>query len=181
MLGGKPWKRRVILGIAVLFAVDLLFFFAGVRPFRAVERRRLSLRDELRREHQEKARQIERLRNITAKLSVAREQADSFLHTRLLSQKTGYSAVIDELDAITATAAVRKGTVTFKGKPLEGLDLQEVGINTTVEGDYPSLARFVNRLEQSRRFFIIENLSLASAPNSPIIKLNLRLATYFTS
>lgn len=181
MFGERRWKRQLMVGILALLAVDVVVFFAGVRPFRAVERRRVNLRDDLRRQADERSREVARLHQISAKLEVARQQAHVFLDERLLPEKSGYSAVVNELDAITAAAAVRKGSMTFQSKLLEGQSLTEVGITTTVEGDYPSLARFVNRLEQSQRFFVIENLSLASSPNSPIIKLNLRLLTYFTS
>lgn len=177
----KSWKRRVVWAIAVLFVVDLVVFFAGLRPFRVVEARRLALRSDLRRQFEERRQEVARLRDIQSKVEAAREQGDAFLRDQLLPQKEGFSTVVNELDAMAAAAAVRKGTVNFKTKSLQGHSLFEVGLSTTVEGDYPSLVRFVNKIEQSQRFFVIENLSLASSPNSPVIKLNLRLLTYFTS
>ena len=177
----KTWKQRVVLAIAVVFLVDLIVFFAGLRPFRVIEARRMSLRNDLRRQYEERRQEVARLRDIQSKVEAARQQGDAFLRERLLPQKEGFSTVVNELDAMAAAAAVRKGTVNFKTKALEGHILLEVGLSTTVEGDYPSLVRFVNKIEQSQRFFVIENLSLASSPNSPVIKLNLRLLTYFTT
>lgn len=177
----KNWKRQIVWLIAVLFVLDLVVFFAGLRPFRAVEERRLALRNDLRRQFEERKKEVARLRDIQSKVEVAREQADGFVEDRLLPQKEGFSAIVNELDSIAAATAVRKGNVNFKTKSLEGHNLLEVGMTTSVEGDYPSLVRFVNRIEQSKRFFIIENLSLASSPTTPVIKLNMRLLTYFTT
>lgn len=177
----KSWKRRIVWLIAALFVLDVLVFFAGLRPFRAVEERRLALRNDLRRQYEERRKEVTRLREIQSKVEVARRQADDFVAERLLPQKDGFSAIVNELDSIAAATAVRKGNVNFKTKALDGQSLLEVGVTTSVEGDYPSLVRFVNRIEQSKQFFIIENLSLASSPTTPVIKLNMRLLTYFTT
>ena len=39
----------------------------------------------------------------------------------------------------------------------------EVEISTVVNGDYPSVVRFINGLEHSDNFYVLDNLALARA------------------
>ena len=56
----------------------------------------------------------------------------------------------------------------------------EIEISTVVDGDYASLVRFINGLEHSNNFYVLDNLALA-AGSAGVLKLNLQLRTYFRS
>jgi hypothetical protein len=49
-----------------------------------------------------------------------------------------------------------------------------------VNGDYPSVVRFINGLERSNNFYVLDGLQLAES-TAGNVKLNLRLRTYFRS
>jgi type IV pilus assembly protein PilO len=46
-----------------------------------------------------------------------------------------------------------------------------------LEGNYVSLAKFINALERDEMFFLISSIQLAGEQNGPI-KLQMRLETY---
>jgi type IV pilus assembly protein PilO len=46
-----------------------------------------------------------------------------------------------------------------------------------LEGNYVSLAKFINALERDDMFFLISSITLASEPKGPI-KLQMKLETY---
>jgi hypothetical protein len=54
-----------------------------------------------------------------------------------------------------------------------------VDILAVVDGDYPSVVRFINDLEHSDTFYVLDGLSLASSGSGGQLKLNLQLRTYF--
>src|SRR6266404_4339286 len=56
--------------------------------------------------------------------------------------------------------------------------LMEIDIITAVEGDYASLVNFLDKLEHSDHFYVLDSLSLASS-NAGKIRLNIQLRTYF--
>mgnify|MGYP001608520988 FL=1 len=65
-----------------------------------------------------------------------------------------------------------------KERPLETRGVTEVTVSATVEGDYVSVVRFINGLERSDNFYLLDSLGLASSTGGSI-KLNLQLRTYF--
>ena len=56
--------------------------------------------------------------------------------------------------------------------------LMQVDISTAVEGDYSSLISFLDKLEHSSNFYVLDSLELASS-NQGKIRLNLQLRTFF--
>ncbi|MGH9812869.1 MAG: hypothetical protein ACRD4T_07005, partial [Candidatus Acidiferrales bacterium] len=62
----------------------------------------------------------------------------------------------------------------FKERP-EMLQLQ---INTSVEGSYANLLRFMEELERSPHFFLVQDLNVASQRGGEV-KLEMTLLTYF--
>ena len=72
--------------------------------------------------------------------------------------------IITELTETAKEAGVKMGQAQFNREPIEGSDDMEV-LTTQVgfEGSYANLTKFVNLLDKSPRFIIIENLQ-ASAP-----------------
>jgi type IV pilus assembly protein PilO len=56
-------------------------------------------------------------------------------------------------------------------------NLQRVEIDVDVSGDYQQLVRFINSLERSKTFFIVDDLELAGE-QSGTVKLRIKLETY---
>ena len=54
----------------------------------------------------------------------------------------------------------------------------EVDISTAIEGDYDSLIQFLDKLEHSENFYVLDSLALASSTAGKL-RLNLQLRTYF--
>lgn len=108
---------------------------------------------------------------------------------RLHNRKTGITAIIDEVNQIAVAHRVKAGDVTFHTTAPELLPgeskpetsgspsptptpvlrrdklpvvYEGLGIDTTVEGDYADLRRFISALERSRNFVIISAISLQS-------------------
>jgi hypothetical protein len=53
----------------------------------------------------------------------------------------------------------------------------ELRIDGSVQGDYVSVAHFINAMERSKSFFLIENLALTGAQGG-LVNLQLRIGTY---
>jgi hypothetical protein len=53
-----------------------------------------------------------------------------------------------------------------------------VDIATAVEGDYEGLIQFLNKLEHSDNFYVLDDLTLATSSVGKL-RLNVQLRTYF--
>lgn len=121
---------------------------------------------------------VERGEKIRASLPQVRSDCDAFYRESFLNAASGYSSIQSDMDAIAAKAGVRTSGLTFAQKAIEGRGVTEISIKTDVEADYPSLIRFINNIERSGNFYLLDDLHLASATAGEI-KLNISLHTYF--
>jgi hypothetical protein len=64
---------------------------------------------------------------------------------------------------------------TQKEADVEGLDRVEIAAE--VSGDYLQLVRFINALERSKLFFIVDDLGLGEQQGGAV-KLQIKLETY---
>ncbi|HEY4682296.1 MAG TPA: hypothetical protein VIH17_03490 [Candidatus Acidoferrales bacterium] len=178
--GRKQWKRRVEAGLAVLLLLDAVLIFVTVRsggterPEQEATARALQVR------RNQLHSSVARLQAIQSGLGEAQAKGKDFYERRFLSARAGYSGIVGELDRMAVETGAQKNSISFKSPPSPEEGLSEVEIVTVVEGDYGALVAFVNRLERSERFYLIQSLSLTSAAAGKI-RLSLRVGTYFRS
>ncbi|HEY2352920.1 MAG TPA: type 4a pilus biogenesis protein PilO [Candidatus Acidoferrum sp.] len=101
----------------------------------------------------------------------------------LLPAASGYSSVSAELDSIAKKAGAQIESRDFKQKEIPNRDLEEVGIDITVNGEYTSVVRFLNGLQRSQNIYSVDGLALASdtqnqGANGPI-RVSVHMKTYF--
>lgn len=121
---------------------------------------------------------VARARQIRANLPEVERQAGAFFQQQIAPAQTGYSALIADLGALAGTAGVRTENVTFRQGAPDKRGVVEVGIGATVDGDYPGIVRFINGLEHSDTFYVLDGLTLAAGSTGGL-RLNLSLRTYF--
>jgi Tfp pilus assembly protein PilO len=97
---------------------------------------------------------------------------------------TGSSSMTADLDEVAKKAGLQIVTMAVKEKDLSARNVTEVEMDLTVNGDYGSVARFVNGLQRSEKFYIVDGLTLSaenqkqSGGNGPL-RVSLHLRTYF--
>ena len=121
---------------------------------------------------------VARGEKISKELPAIEQQCDTFFKQELPEAGAGYSTVVDSLGEVARTAGLQTENVTFRQHDADKRGIILVEIGATVNGDYPSVVRFINGLEHSEKFYVLDELGLAegSAGN---LRLNLRLRTYF--
>jgi hypothetical protein len=73
---------------------------------------------------------------------------------------------------------LRSDSITFHQLNPDARGLVQIDIATAVEGDYDGLIQFLNKLEHSENFYVLDSLALASS-SAGKLRLNLQLRTYF--
>ena len=203
------------LGAAILFATAVALFYSyKVLPLGyMVASRQRQIKDL-------KA-QIEKLNTEEKKRRAQDSNAEKILESlsgfesRLTPDERGTTQIINEIDALGATHKVLAGDSIFRVEEADELDgngnqkprpnrdrkpkiYPNLGVETTVLGDYSNLRRFLSDLERSKQFLIINSLSfqggderiarqlakggkqlqLSSAESVPV-SLKIELDTYF--
>jgi len=119
-----------------------------------------------------------RLERFRSDLPGDEKQWDDFFNTHFHPSGEGYSAISEDLGGLSQTSGLQTDTIMFRQHPPDARGLMELEIGTAVEGDYDSLIKFLDKLEHSDNFYVLDSLSLASA-NAGKLRLNLALRTYF--
>ncbi len=113
------------------------------------------------------------LRGVDAKLAASDAEAARFYSERL---PYAYSDVAAQLGVIAKRTNVRLSRASYvQAVPDNGVT--ELRIDAAVTGEYRALAEFINGLERSHTFFLIENLALSGAQNG-LVNVQMRLGTY---
>jgi Tfp pilus assembly protein PilO len=168
---------RAVIG--VLLAANLVAAVMAFKPFGGSA-------DDLRREQTALTRQLTQLqarvaarKRIVDKVELARREGDDFLAKYFTDRRTTYSTVMGELDQMADQAGIKPRNSSNELNQIEGSDtLEWMSITAGYEGTYASLEKFVNLLDKSSRFLIIENMQAAPQQNTQTLTVTLKLDTF---
>jgi Tfp pilus assembly protein PilO len=123
-------------------------------------------------------------KRLVDKVEMARREGDAFLTKYVVDRRTMSSAIAEELNRMAKDAGVRQLPSQFQLDPIEGSDtLQMATITAGCEGTYASLKKFVEMVDKSPRFLIIENMTVVSpqqqqAAQNQNVNVALKLDTF---
>ncbi len=170
--------RRLLLIIAIVLAV-----IAGCATAWLLSPRGRSaayLHDEykqLRADYEAKLRDIGPARDMDKRLAQAREQQAAFYAERI---PTGYAAISQALIDAAEKSQVQVSAVKYEPKSTEIPGLQRVNIAAQFTGDYGNEMRFINAMERSKMFFVINSVDLAGTEGGKV-RLEIHFETYLRS
>ena len=168
----KRTRNQLKIVVAVMALIDvvaiamLLTPIAGSEELRQQQQRQLWL--EL------KSRESAPWRGLEKKIPLAAHEIEDFYQDRLPS---GYSAISTNLDRLASESGVRMSAEKYAQKEAGISGLERVEVEAELSGDYLQLMRFINALERSRLFFIVNGVELGGEQNG-VVKLQIKLETY---
>ena len=123
---------------------------------------------------------LTRSKTLAGRIDKGREESAMFLANYLTTRRHTYSTIISEITQTAKAAGMTMKEATIA--PLDAIegseDLDMMTISINFEGGYPPLIKFVNLLDRSPRFLILESLQLASQPTGDILTVNIKLNTF---
>jgi Tfp pilus assembly protein PilO len=177
------WKEpRIVLRaiIGALLAANLVAAVMAFKPFGGSA-------EDLQREEAALTQQLTSLRNrvangkqLVAKMQNARKDTDQFLTKYVTDERFGASTLYTELDRIASEAGVKQLPVAYSPQDIEGSDsMKMVTVTEGCEGTYAGLAKFINLLDKSPRFLIIESLATAAPQqNGAALNVQIKIDTF---
>jgi Tfp pilus assembly protein PilO len=172
------WKKSIRVAVMALLALDaaLLWFNWQVAGGTSAEQEeQLKPLGAL---HASWKKDLHHAQDIRNGLADVEKGCSQFFERQFLGEEVGSSTIVADLTAIAAHAGLQTRTVSYKPQELEKRNVIQVDISAAVEGNYASIVNFINGLERSERFYVMESLGLTSAQGGTL-KLNLQLRTYF--
>jgi Tfp pilus assembly protein PilO len=123
---------------------------------------------------------IERAERIRHDLPATVADYDRF-DASLLPANTADSTVTAELDQLARKSGLRIQNLNFRYKALSGRNLTQLDLDTTVDGDYINIVKFMNNLQRSHNFYVVESLNLQAQGQGigpGTMRIGLKMKTY---
>lgn len=120
-------------------------------------------------------------RTLVTKAETARKEDNLFLAEYTTDRRTTFSTIFSELERVAREAGIQPRPASYELEPVEGSDtLYQMTITAAYEGSYASLTKFVNLLDKSPRFLIIESLMAApqQAKTADMLNVSVKLDTF---
>ena len=119
---------------------------------------------------------------LVEKMQNSRHDKDEFLAKYVTDARKGASTLQDELDRIATESGVKQLPVSYNYQDIEGSEsFKMITVTEGCEGNYASLAKFINLIDKSPRFLIIESLSTSAPQNGGALSLQLKIDTFVNS
>ncbi|HTP26860.1 MAG TPA: type 4a pilus biogenesis protein PilO [Bryobacteraceae bacterium] len=170
---------RVIIGL--LLIANLAAAVIAFKPFGGSA-------DDLTRERERLSSQVNDLQKRVAdskklvdKVEKGRTEGDQFLDKYFSDIKTASTVILQELNDTATQAGIKMGQWQFDRQPVEGSDtLQRETITVGFDGTYPNFTKFINLVDKSPRFLIIESMQAAApqAQNGQSLNVTLKIIRY---
>jgi len=171
-------RRRGFLWLLLILVVNGALF-AGVTHRLANKQERLA--SELERLRAELQAKQEELLTLSESEALARSNAEAvrrFWNDVVQERAPGLTDAWDEIDRLASENNVIRGRTGYD-RDLLDVGLEQIKATMPVEGDYFDLVRFINRLERSERFFLVEQITLSQREtNDPGIELACSIAFF---
>jgi Tfp pilus assembly protein PilO len=176
----RAYLGRIVAILAGLVVVNLLFLNLVNRPrvfqARTADETTAALAAQV-------AREQERVAHWQARadeLQRSREALQTFFDEDLSTKSQRLVAVQREIHRIAQTYQVQASQLKFTHEKVEGSDLIQMGVNIPLSGGYRNLRQFINSVEKSDLFLIIQSIQLQEGDRGGVLlNLNVRLITYF--
>ena len=169
-------RLQAALGVLLLINGVLVFLLFRSPSLTAAEREREVGRLEAQVSALES--RVNRLSQLKTKVRDATQNEEKFSQANFLSRSSAFSTMLTDLEQLASENHLVPSNATYHLNDTDNkLGWTAVGVNLQLDGDYPSLVRFLNQLEQSKLFWIIESMDVSGQQGSGL-RLNLQAVTY---
>ena len=120
----------------------------------------------------------DRQRNLVAKVEQAKIEGDHFLDQYILDRRSAFSILFGEVERLARESGMKPKESSYVLDPVEGSEsIEQLTISANYDGTYDSLTKFVNRLDKTSRFLIVQSMQASPQP-SGTLNVNLRIDTF---
>ena len=170
-------RKRIITSIIALGVADVGMLVYLALPYRSGAAQPAQVQEQAERDYRQLTHTTVPLRGIDQKLAQAGKDDAAFMQNRL---PTRYSDVVAELGKIADANHITISAVAYKLTPDKNLTIDDLEMHAGLVGPYVNLVKFMNAVERSKMFFIIDAVSLTGQGTRKAgeVRLDMKIDTY---
>ena len=177
----KDSRVQVRAALGVLVVANLVAALMVFKPWGGSAEDLTRQQIDLQRQLTSVTARLEKTKALVAKAERALKAGDGFLAQYTTDRRTTFSTIFAELERVAREAGVQPRPVSYELDQVEGSDsLYQMDISAAYEGSYTDLTKFVNLLDKSPRFLIIESLMAAPQQSNAgdLLSVTIKLDTF---
>lgn len=165
--------------LAVLLAANIAAALWSFKPWGGSAEDLARERDRLQKQAADLQVRLARSKALVQKVEKARKEGDAFLARNITERRTTFSMLVAELNRAAKDAGIKAKEASYVLEPVEGSDtLSQMTITSAYEGTYANLTKFVNLLDKSPHFLIVESMQAAPQPSGTTLSVSFKLDTF---
>ncbi len=171
-------KRAIIAGVALLIVTDVTLaaysWHLSNAPNTSPQQVELEKR---------------KLKIFRADVEAAEKSADDFpktvkdcdkFETNLPQAASASSTISAELGDVSKKAGVQLTDIRFNDRQIEGRNITQREMDANITGEYTSVVKFLNGLQKSSNYYVVDSLDLATESSAPnLIRVKVHMRTFF--
>ena len=168
--------RQRMMGIAALLGAISVFSAAySLFPIGPTPEEKWREASQITLEHKTKLAQTAPLTDISGKIGKAQKDIQRFYAERLPAR---YSYVSEEIGKLASQNGVQLSGVRYSPAESEITDLQRLTIEANLTGEYSHVVKFINAVERSKMFLLINTVNLAPEQQGGNVTLQIQMQTF---
>ncbi len=183
-VGGGAWRAHLRWWVpaAVFLSANLLLLFGYRLVLAGQAQLRASWIERSQKELVDLAVERKELEESAARARASREAIDRFYGERLASENVRLTRILAEVRDLATRSGLEPTNVNYGKEEIDGYGLLRRSIDFSVEGSYLEFRRFVNLLELSDSFLVLERVGLRGSDESGAnLRIALGVSTLFAS
>jgi Tfp pilus assembly protein PilO len=170
--------RFVQLGLLFLLLNSVLFLFLVLPENQRISRLQSDYAN-LRSRNIDQQKSTRSLEHRLAALQKAQTDLQIIYNEKLSQKKTGVTEIRQELEELAGSVNVNRSDVSYDYDIIPEFGLRHFTLSVPVEGAYRDIRRFINGIERSQHFLILERVDLSAEKSAgDNLLMNFQLSTY---
>ena len=180
-ISSSTWRQWLRLPLLAAVGLNLLVFVAYTLP-RSLQQRSVASRLEvLRDEVQREKTRTEGLRHRSDTMRANAADVQRFYRDLVSTREEALLPILREIESAAGQQGLETGRYNLKPESVKGAPLEVTTITLPVTGTYRQLVAFLDELERSKYFVVVEKIDLHGQPQGHETGLDVILAAYLRS
>ena len=172
-------NRTFVLIFCFLLLVNSALYFIFVKDINTIIRGLIKEEKSLREEMERTCSESSEAEELESNLQKSNEEQEHFYNHILGTKEERLLKIMEEIDSLAYSYNLPKSDISFSNKKLEKKNIIQFDIVFPLKGRYSDIRNFINEIEESSNFLIINRIELISI-DIDYINLNVHLQTYFS-
>lgn len=176
------WQRKgLVIPVLVALVANLLILTIFTLPREGWLRKLESKADALGLRIEKERKELVQRKEREERFKEFRRQVESFYAETLRRKEEGLVDILGAVEGLAKKFRVKKESIQYHHEIIEEDKVILFEITFPLRGSYANLRRFINQIENSKYFLIIDRVELSNPEEKGYnLKLNIKLSTYFS-